>query len=156
MARLHAVTGQARRRDCFEQILDIRNGLPHRPDCYFEIPCRDLAPTGGDPDGRYLQPSPISRLAQQADFTGEEPPPQRQSEVMTIDLAGPESEVMAALARRRAARRPDRPGRRARDRGPGNCKARHSRYTVGAKALSGGQQRRTSANEQHAQPDLVL
>ncbi len=52
MARLYAVTGEARYREYFDEILDIRNGIAPRPPGYFDLPYRDIVlDTGEKPAG---------------------------------------------------------------------------------------------------------
>ena len=48
MARLHAVTGDARYREYFDEILAIRNGELPRPEQYFTLPYWDVVLAGGE------------------------------------------------------------------------------------------------------------
>jgi len=66
MARLYTVTGEARYREYFTEILDIRNGIEARPAGYFDLPYWDIVLDTGERPGAAGQPVAIRTLAKNA------------------------------------------------------------------------------------------
>ncbi len=66
MARLYTVTGEARYREYFTEILDIRNGIEARPAGYFDLPYWDIVLDTGERPGAAGQPVAIRTLANNA------------------------------------------------------------------------------------------
>lgn len=66
MARLYTINGEARYREYFDEILDIRNGIEARPDEYFDLPYWDIVLDTGERPGSASQTAAIRSLASTA------------------------------------------------------------------------------------------
>ena len=97
MARQYAATGDARYKDYFETILDIRNGAAPRPERYGGVYWDLVADTGQPPrgDGESV---PLLDLAEASGYTGAETALFLEAEDNSDALAELEEEAMAAVA----------------------------------------------------------
>lgn len=94
MARLYAVTGEARYREYFDEILDIRNGIKPRPDEYFDLPYWDIVLDTGIRPGSASQTAAIRSLASTAGLSPAELAEFGKAEDASNALAIIENEVM--------------------------------------------------------------
>ena len=97
MARLYAATGDARYKDYFETILDIRNGVAPRPERYGGIYWDLVVDTGQKPRGDDKRAS-LMDLATTSGYTGAETALFVEAEDNSDALAELEEEAMAAVA----------------------------------------------------------
>jgi len=95
MARLYAVTGEARYQDYFQEILDIRSGDAPRPDQYFRVYWDFVVDSGQRPRTAH-RALPLDELARQAGFTEREFKLLRQSEDNSNLLAQLEQQALQA------------------------------------------------------------
>ena len=95
MARLYAITGEARYREYFDEILDIRNGIAPRPQGYFDFPYWDIVlDTGERPTGAGSETAAIRALADSAGLSPAELAEFGKAEDASNALAIIENEVM--------------------------------------------------------------
>ena len=97
MARLYAATGDARYKDYFETILDIRSGAAPRPERYGGIYWDLVVDTGQKPRGDDKRAS-LMDLATTSGYTGAETALFLEAEDNSDALAELEEEAMAAVA----------------------------------------------------------
>ena len=97
MARLYAATGDARYKDYFETILDIRSGAAPRPERYGGIYWDLVVDTGQKPRGDGKRAS-LMDLATTSGYTGAETALFVEAEDNSDALAELEEEAMAAVA----------------------------------------------------------
>ena len=97
MARQYAATGDARYKDYFETILDIRNGAASRPERYGGVYWDLVADTGQPPRSAAAGVSLMS-LAEKAGYTGDEIVLFLEAENNSDALAELEEDAMAAVA----------------------------------------------------------
>lgn len=97
MARQYAATGDARYKDYFETILDIRNGAAPRPERYGGVYWDLVADTGQSPRGEGAS-VPLLDMATESGYTGAESALFLEAEDNSDALAELEEEAMAAVA----------------------------------------------------------
>lgn len=95
MARLYAITGDARYQDYFQEILAIRNGAAPRPDGYFRVYWDFVVATGQKPRTAHNAVS-LDQLASDVGFEDREFALLRQSEENSNRLAELEQQALAA------------------------------------------------------------
>ncbi len=98
MARLYTVTGEARYREYFTEILDIRNGIEARPAGYFDLPYWDIVLDTGERPGAAGQPVAIRTLANNAGLSPAELAEFHKAEDASNALAVIENEIMEVVA----------------------------------------------------------
>ena len=94
MARMYTVTGEARYRDYFTEILDIRNGIEARPAGYFDLPYWDIVLDTGERPGGPGQAVAIRTLANNAGLSPSELAEFHKAEDASNALAIIENEAM--------------------------------------------------------------
>lgn len=94
MARLYSITGEARYREYFNEILDIRNGIASRPAGYFDLPYWDIVLDTGERPGAAGQAVAIRTLANNAGLSAAELAEFEKAEDASNALAIIENEVM--------------------------------------------------------------
>ena len=97
MARQYAATGDARYKDYFETILDIRNGAAPRPERYGGVYWDLVADTGQSPRGEGASVALLD-MATESGFTGAEAALFLEAEDNSDALAELEEDAMAAVA----------------------------------------------------------
>ena len=99
MARLYAVTGDARYREYFQEILDIRNGVAPRPELYFQVPYWDFVLAINQRLGEAGDTVAIRTLMQSVGISDAEAALLTEAEDQSNNLAELENEAMDAVAR---------------------------------------------------------
>ena len=98
MVQLYAVTGDARYRGYFDEILAIRNGDAPRPDLYFDVPFWDIVLATGEYPGSPGEPAALRQQIGELLENEDELALLRQAEDQSNALVELEREVMEVVA----------------------------------------------------------